>query len=211
MVKVLEKVERRLGEKLFLKGDRCAGPKCAGTRRAFPPGSQGKKHRRGGRGRGGSEFGELMREKQKMRFFYGLDDGEIKRYVERASRETGVFRTNFLRMIERRLDVAVWRLGFAQSRRAARQIIGHGHLRVNGRAVSSPSYRVRPGEKIVMAQSAGKTNGEDQPARHAGALAPPRWLAADQNRREGMVVGLPEPDDLGLTFDVVKIKEFYSR
>lgn len=208
MPRVLEKVERRLGEKLFLKGERCLGPKCACVRRAFPPGPKGSKRPRG---RGPSEYGELLREKQKMRFFYGLDDTEIKRYVDRASHETGLFSANFLRMIERRLDVIVWRLGLAPSRRAARQLIGHGHVAVNGRGVSVPSYAVRVGEKIALTERAQKARptpqgGENQ---HRGTL--PRWLSVDTALREATIVAMPEPDELGHTFDVVKVKEFYSR
>lgn len=205
MPRILEKVERRLGEKLFLKGDRCAGGKCAGTRRAFPPGPKGSK-RRGGRG--GSEYGDMLKEKQKMRFFYGLDDGEIKRYVERASQEAGLFNTNFLRMIERRLDVVAWRLGLAPSRRAARQLIGHGHVKVNGRAVSAPSYAVRAGETITLADRAPKAQADDAPHPRTSSV---KWLVTDKERRGGTVASLPQPEELGLTFDVIKIKEFYSR
>lgn len=208
MPRILEKVERRLGEKLFLKGDRCMGPKCAGARRAYPPGRKGGK-RRGGRG--GSEYGELMREKQKLRFFYGLDDGEMKRYIEKASRATGLFQTNFLRMIERRLDVVTWRLGFSPSRRSARQLISHGHIAVNGRVVSAPSYAVRPGEKISLTERAQKAYPAPQESDHPHPAAPPHWLLRNKQGWEGTVSGLPEPEELGLTFDVIKIKEFYSR
>ena len=209
MPRVLEKVERRLGEKLFLKGDRCIGPKCAAARRAFPPGPKGNK-RRGGRGP--SEYGELLREKQKMRYFYGLDDAQIKRYVGRASREAGVFSANFLRMIERRLDVIVWRLGLAPSRRSARQIIGHGHIVVNGRGVFVPSYVVRQGEKIALTERAGRVyRASEEEGERPRAATLPRWLTMDASRREGTVAGMPEPDELGHSFDVVKIKEFYSR
>ncbi|OGZ97320.1 MAG: hypothetical protein A3J10_00870 [Candidatus Sungbacteria bacterium RIFCSPLOWO2_02_FULL_54_10] len=209
MPRILEKVERRLGEKLFLKGERCLGPKCACTRRAFPPGPKGSKR---ARGRGPSEYGELMREKQKMRFFYGLDDAEVKRYVDRASHETGLFSANFLRMIERRLDVIVWRLGLAPSRRSARQLIGHGHIAVNGRGVSVPSYAVRLGEKIGLTARGQKAHpmpqGAEAQPRHVSL---PRWLALDAGQGEGTIAGMPEPDELGHSFDVVKIKEFYSR
>ena len=209
MPRVLEKVERRLGEKLFLKGDRCLGPKCACARRAFPPGPKGSKRPRG---RGPSEYGELLREKQKMRFFYGLDDTEVKRYVGRASHETGLFSANFLRMVERRLDVVIWRLGLAPSRRSARQLIGHGHIAVNGRGVSVPSYAVRVGEKIALTERAQKarlaSQGGENQQRHS---ALPRWLTIDAASSEGTLAGMPEPDELGHNFDVVKIKEFYSR
>lgn len=208
MPRVLEKVERRLGERLFLKGDRCTGPKCAGSRRAFPPGPKGGKRRHGGRG--GSEYGELLKEKQKMRFFYGLDDGEVKRYVDRASHEAGFFSVNFLRMIERRLDVVTWRLGLAPSRRAARQRIGHGHVTVNGRAVSAPSYAVRAGEAITLTERARSAYQQNQAAGQMRTSSV-KWLVSDKEGRGGTVAGLPEPEELGITFDVIKIKEFYSR
>ena len=147
-----------------------------------------------------------------MRFFYGLDDAQVKRYVDRASHETGLFSANFLRMVERRLDVVIWRLGLAPSRRSARQLISHGHIAVNGRGVFVPSYAVRVGEKIALTERAQKARpapqgGENQ-QRH-GTL--PRWLTMDTASSEGTMVSMPEPDGLGHNFDVVKIKEFYSR
>ena len=116
MAKVLEKVERRLGEKLFLKGDRCIGPKCAFTRRSYAPGLHGKRKRRGS-----SEYGELLRAKQRVRFVYGLDDRDIKKYTQEAESKSGVFSSNFWHLLESRLDNAVFRLGFAPSRRNARR------------------------------------------------------------------------------------------
>lgn len=205
MPRILEKVERRLGEKLFLKGDRCSGPKCAMVRRAYPPGP----HRKGrGRGRGGSEYGELLKEKQKARFFYGLDDTEIKRYVDTAAREQGVFGANFMRLLERRLDVVVWRLGLAPSRRHARQLVGHGHIEVNGRVVNIPSYSVRRGDRVALV---GKMSASPALTERLRAVQPPRWLTLDKGQRQGTMVAVPEGEELGLTFDVTKIKEFYSR
>lgn len=209
MAKVLEKVERRLGEKLFLKGDRCVGPKCAMVRRAYPPGIHGKK--RGGRGRGGSEFGELLHEKQKVRFFYGLDDTHIKRYVGEASRQAGIFGDNFMRALERRLDTIVWRLGFTPSRRGARQAVVHGHITVNGRSVAAPSYMVRTGDEVCIAERARRGGVFQSLTDRLRAAQPPSHLSIDKEGACGTLERLPEAGELGLTFDPAKVKEFYSR
>lgn len=213
MPRILEKVERRLGEKLFLKGDRCVGPKCAMVRRAYPPGIHGKK--RGGRGRGrgrdGSEFGTLLGEKQKVRFFYGLDDTHIKRYVGEASRQTGIFGDNLIRALERRLDTIVWRLGFTPSRRGARQAIVHGHITINGRIIAAPSYMVKTGDAICIAERARRGGVFQSLADRLRPVQPPSHLSLDKERACGTLVKTPEAGELGLTFDIAKVKEFYSR
>lgn len=213
MPRILEKTERRLGEKLFLKGDRCIGPKCAVVRRAYAPGIHGPKKGRG-KGRGGraSEFGELQREKQKLRFFYGLDDREIKRYVEHASRKaTGLFDTHLTRMIESRLDIVVRRLGFVPSGRAARQAVSHGHIMVNGRSVRTPSYQTKQGDVIGFTPKGARAGNFAALGEHLGAVQTPPWLTLDPGSKTGTIAGIPERDHSGATFDVVKIKEFYSR
>jgi len=194
-----------------LKGDRCLGPKCAAARRAYAPGVHGKK--RGGRGRPGksSEFGDLQREKQKLRFFYGLDDRAVKRYVERASRWRGLFDANLIRMLESRLDATVRRLGFAPSAGASRQAVGHGHITVNGRTVRTASYETRKGDVIGLAPRAGRGSGFGALGERLAGIRPPPWLALDAGRRIGTVVGVPERDPSSAIFDMVKVKEFYSR
>ena len=205
MTKVLEKVERRLGEKLFIKGDRCVGPKCALVRRTFAPGVHGK-----GRRREPSEFGQLMREKQKVRFAYGLDDKDLKRYITIATSQKGTFGTNMLKLLERRLDNVVFRLGFGDSRRMARQIIGHGHIMVNGRIVSIPSYQVKKGSVIAIKERSLATmfKGIDERLR---SYAAPRWLSLDKSKKTGTMTADPEADDVQTTVDITKVKEFYSR
>ena len=213
MPRILEKIERRLGEKLFLKGDRCVGPKCAIVRRAYAPGVHGPKKGRG-RGRGGraSEFGELQREKQKLRFFYGLDNHEIKRYVDRASRKSaGLFDAHLTRMIESRLDVIVRRLGFAPSSRAARQAVSHGHIMVNGRSVRTPSFQTKKGDIIGFTAKGERTGNFGLLGERLGTMQTPSWLALDPGRKTGTVAGVPERGQSVATFDVIKIKEFYSR
>ncbi len=206
MTAVKEKVERRLGEKLFLKPHRCTGPKCAHTRRSYPPGIHGKKRRRGL-----SEYGELLHNKQIVRHLYGLDDREVERYSNEASRRTGIFGTNFLRMLETRLDNVVFRLGFAESRRMAKQIVSHGHIQVNGRPVTIPSYRVRTGDTVAINEkSVGGGQFRELDLRLKN-YEPPSWLGVDPSKKSGKVVRLPEAEDAGVTVDVTKVKEFYSR
>lgn len=208
MTRLLEKVERRLGEKLFLKGERCVGPKCAATRRAYPPGAHGKKRTRK---RGLSEFGQLMREKQKVRYLYGLDDRDIERYSKEAASSSGVYSTHFLQALERRLDNVVFRLGLADSRRIARALVNHGHVMVNAKRVDIPSYRVKKGDSIMMKESIWSTplfaNFEIKIKKHQTLP----WLVFDQNTKVGTVTDFPGEGDQEAIFDATKIKEFYSR
>ncbi len=205
MTKVLEKVERRLGEKLFIKGDRCVGPKCAMVRRSYAPGAHGKARRREP-----SEFGQLFREKQKIRYIYGLDDKDIKRYIDLASKQKGSFGTNVLTMLEHRLDNTVFRLGFADSRRMARQVVGHGHITVNGKTVTIPSYRTKKGEVIAIKERslASVFSGIDNRLK---SYEQPRWLLLDKVRKSGTVAADPEADEVQMPIDITKVKEFYSR
>ncbi len=213
MPRILEKVERRLGEKLFLKGERCSGPKCAMVRRAYPPGQHGKGKGKGGRGRKRtlSDFAVLMREKQKVRYLYGLDDREIERYSKEAAIKQGIFSINFLQGLESRLDNVVYRLGFAESRRIARQMVGHGHIMVNQKRVNIPSYRVKKDEVVSINQlSLSKglfQNLEIRLKKYEGS----RWLQLDKEKKSGKVLHLPQEEDAGLTADLTKIKEFYSK
>ena len=205
MTKVLEKVERRLGEKLFIKGDRCAGPKCASARRSFAPGVHGKSRRREP-----SEFGALFREKQKVRYLYGLDDKDLKRYIVMAESQKGMFETNVLKLLERRLDNVVFRLGFGDSRRMARQAIGHGHIMLNGKIVSSPSFQVKKGNVVSIKESSlgSVFKGIDDRLRSYEA---PRWLGLDKSKKAGTMTADPEMDDAQMPANITKIKEFYSR
>ena len=210
MTRILEKTELRLGEKLFLKGDRCLGPKCAAVRRAYPPGVHGKKRGRGGRG-GPSEFAALMREKQKVLFFYGIDNGAVQRYVEKASRKEGLFSDIFLRMMESRLDTVVWRAGLAPSRRSARQAVVHGRMLVNGKSVRSPGYETRIGDIVSPKARTGENGLYADTAERLAHHTPPKWITLDRERHTGTVSAAPEPDQIGVTFNITKMREFYSR
>ena len=206
MVKILEKVERRLGEKLFIKGDRCAGPKCALTRRSFAPGAHGKARRREP-----SEFGQLLREKQKIRFLYGLDDRDVKRYAKKAALLKGTFSDNVLTLLERRLDNVIFRLGFADSRRKARQAVRHGHIAINGKTVSIPSYQIKKGEVISIKERSLKTGFFAGIEDRLRGYEAPRWFTLDKGQKQAVVAADPNIADLQSTVDITKIKEFYSR
>lgn len=215
-IKTLEKIERRLGEKLLLKGERCAGPKCALVRRKYPPGVHGRS-RRGSQSK--SEFGELLQIKQKVRYLYGLTDSEMKKYVLTAVSKSGIFDENLFEMLERRLDNVVFRLGFTDSRRKARQIVSHGHIMVKPpqksdtalRKVTIPSYQVRKGETIAIRKNsltAGVFGNLDLKLKKHQT---PQWLKLDKNKKEGIIVAMPDMEDAGVTLEVTKIKEFYSK
>jgi small subunit ribosomal protein S4 len=208
MQKMLEKIERRLGERLFLKGDRCSGPKCAAVRKSYPPGIHGRKKKRR---KSISEFSTMLREKQKIRFLYGLDDRDIKRYAQEAALGEGLFSSLFFAILESRLDNAVFRLGFAPSRRVARQLVNHAHVAVNGRAVTIPSFRVRKGDRIGLTRRFLKSGALEGLNIRLKKYAPPPWLALDREKKDGEVVGVPESRDEEAIFDAAKMKEFYAR
>ncbi|MBI3442938.1 MAG: 30S ribosomal protein S4 [Candidatus Sungbacteria bacterium] len=205
--KILEKTERRLGERLFLKGTRCVGPKCAVVRRNYPPGIQGTKRRR----KDSSEYGSLSREKQKVRYFYGIDNKDIKRYTEAALKRRGVFSFHVLQLLEQRLDNVVFRLGFAESRRQARQMVTHGLVMIGGTPVRTPSYQVAKGEEIALKEGAAKSPLVAAAEQRIKKYEPPKWLEVDKTKHIGSVLRVPEEGDVEIIFDTSKIKEFYSR
>ena len=208
MAGLLEKVERRLGEKLFIKGDRCLGPKCAVARRAYPPGAHGKKRTRK---RETSGFGALLAEKQKMRFLYGLDDKDIERYSKEASLRKGIYSSILLRMLEERLDNVVFRLGFAYSRRSARQLIVHCHVTVNGITARAPSRALRKGDAVSLKERFLKSPAFAHIADYLKKCEAPQWLSLDKAKKAGIMREHPEGGDIGILIDAAKIKEFYSR
>lgn len=196
---------RRVGEKLFLKGERCFTPRCAIERRRTPPGNQSTRRRRT------SDHGIQLKEKQKARYTYGVMEAQFRRYVAEAFRRPGVTGLFLIELLERRLDNVVFRLGFAESRRQARQLVLHGHFMVNGRGTNIPSYMVRPGEMIAWKESLKekpffKALTENIPKRPV-----PQWLSLDVNTMTGTVSSLPTEQDLQSTIDTRLVVEFYSR
>lgn len=209
MPRVLEKVERSLGERLFLKG-RCSTPKCALVRRAVPPGAHsGKSGKK--RKRGVSEYGALLREKQKLRYFYGLDSGEVAKYVREAASKGGVFDERLLRLVEMRLDNIVFRSGFANSRHSARQLVGHGHFLVNGRPSNIPSLELRVNDEVSMKERALKLLPFVDIDARLKKYQLPSWISLDKNSKVVKIVREPMKEEVGFNFEVAKIKEFYSR
>ena len=194
---------RREGQKLFLKGERCLTEKCGVERRSYPPGEHGR-----GRVRA-SEYRNQLREKQKARRFYGVLERQFAGYYEKASRQEGVTGDNLLRLLERRLDNVLVRLGFAASRRQARQLVNHGHWLVNGRRVDIPSYQVRPDDVITIRPESGATDTIRQ-ATELTAVVPP-WLQADHDALTAKVLRLPERSEITAPIAEQLIVELYSK
>src|SRR5215475_10702768 len=161
---------RRVGTKLFLKGDRCFSAKCGVERRAYPPGQHGQ-----GRARF-SDYGVQLREKQKVKRMYGLLENQFSRTMERATAMKGRSGENLLMLLERRLDSVVFRLGFATSRAEARQLVRHGHFRVNGRKVDVPSYLVRAGDTVTVRDRSRQVTRIQEALELAQRRGVPEWL-----------------------------------
>ena len=194
---------RREGEKLFLKGERCLTDKCGIERRNYPPGEHGRGRQKQ------SEYRLQLREKQKARRYYGVLERQFRNYYDKASRQAGVTGENLLRLLESRLDNVLVRLGFAGSRRQARQLILHGHWTVNGRRVNVPSYQVRPNDVIAMRQG----SNAEAAVREATDLvsAVPAWLQADHDGLTAKVLRHPERSEISVPVQEQLIVELYSK
>jgi len=196
---------RRETMKLYLKGDRCYSDKCAVERRNFPPGQHGQ-----GRGKF-SDYGLQLREKQRIKRMYGLLEKQFKMYFKEADRQKGVTGTNFLVLLERRLDNTVYRLGFANSRDQARQLVRHKHILVNGKKVDIPSYLLRPGDTISVVEDS-KSLAYINDALNAlprRGLGP--WLELDKGKYEGIFRTLPTREEMNLPVQEQLVVEFYSK
>jgi small subunit ribosomal protein S4 len=192
--------------KLFLKGERCFGPKCAIEKRNFAPGAHGKTRRARIQG-----YGLQLREKQKVKRTYGLLEKQFRLYFERAERTRGITGEVLLQSLERRLDNAVYRLGFAPSRAAARLVVRHGHVRVGDRRVNIPSYSVREGEVITIHPKYAASPDFQHSVEVAKSRGVPKWLEIGPEGTSGRVVSLPARDDLELQFQEQLIVELYSK
>jgi small subunit ribosomal protein S4 len=195
---------RREGIKLFLKGARCFTEKCAIERRNYPPGQHGLSRTKL------TPYGVQLREKQKAKHIYGVLETQFRRYFERAEREKGVTGENLLKLLERRLDNVVFRLGMAASRREGRQIVAHGHVHVNGRKVSVPSYIVKVGD-VVQLRPNSKMQERAADNMGAGRGAVPTWLELDASARRGLVRGLPLREDIQIPVQEQLIVELFSK
>ena len=196
---------RRSGEKLMLKGSRCFTPKCAFERRAKPPGQQPLRRRRL------SDRGAQLREKQKARYSYGIMERQFRRLFGEAERQIGITGENLLMLLERRLDNVVYRLGFADSRAQARQIVQHGHIIINGRKNDIPSSLVKEGDVIGWKKASTKSGYYQQVAASIDSKVIPSWLSLDGENLVGRVLSMPTPEDVEAKFQGQSIVEFYSR
>jgi small subunit ribosomal protein S4 len=195
---------RRFGDKLMLKGERCYR-KCAVDRRSQPPGFRVARRRRI------SDRAVQLREKQKARYTYGILERQFRRYYAEAVRRPGVTGDNLLRLLEMRLDNIIYRLGLADSRAQARQIVRHGHIIVNGRKSSIPSTQVKVNDIVGWSQRGKKSEYYKVVEETAKSKVVPSWLARDDDTLTGRVLRLPEAEDAGAPFDPLVIVEYYSR
>jgi len=196
---------RRSGEKLMLKGSRCFTPKCTMDKRGKPPGQQLSQRRRI------SDRGLQLREKQKARYTYGILEKQFSRFFTQAERQSGITGENLLVLLERRLDNVVYRLGFADSRAQARQLVRHGHIMLNGRKTDIPSCLVKEGDTISWKPEKTKTEYYKLLVQSIEGRSVLSWLSLDRQNLVGRVLSLPTSDDIDVKFDGKSIVEFYSR
>ena len=196
---------RRYGEKLFLKGDRCFSPKCAFNRRPTPPGMASQRRRKV------SDRGLQLREKQRARVFYGLLEKQFRGYYDEALRKTGVTGDTLVRALESRLDNIVYRLGFADSRKQARQIVRHGHISLNERKTDIPSANVKVGDMVAFSPRGAKTEYAKMVQETIKSKQPPAWLSLDMAALKGRVISEPTLEQAEAFFDPNVIVEYYSR
>ena len=196
---------RREGEKLFLKGDRCYTDKCGIEKRPYPPGQAGKKRPRD------SEYRLQLREKQKAKRIYGVLEKQFRTYYKIATRQPGITGENLLRLLESRLDNVVYRLGFASSRDEARQLVRHGHFTVDGRRVDIPSFRVRPGALVAVAEKSRDLTTIKGALISSSKIEVPGWLEVDVEKLQGKVLSLPSRDQIDAPLREQLIVELYSK
>ncbi len=196
---------RRSGEKLMLKGGKCI-TKCTLDKRAKPPGQQTTRRRQRL-----SERGLQLREKQKARYSYGLLERQFRRLFAEAERQSGITGENLIVLLERRLDNVVYRLGFADSRAQARQLVRHGHILLNEHKTNIPSCLVREGDTISWRSASTKSEYYEQLLKNINSKSVLSWLSLDKQNMVGQVLSLPTPDEVGAKFDDKAIVEYYSR
>jgi small subunit ribosomal protein S4 len=197
---------RRERQKLFLKGTKCFTEKCPVERRGYPPGQHGQNRRQKI-----SEYGVQLREKQKIRRMYGLMENQFRNYFEKALRQTGRTGETLVKLLESRLDNVVYRLGLAPSRKAGRQLIGHGHLMVNNKVVNIPSFMVRPGDVIQVCEKSKKLDVIHSSLKRMKDNMLPPWLSLDKAGLSGTFLNVPERADIPLAANEQLIVELYSK
>ena len=200
---------RREGMKLFLKGEKCYKPSCPIEKRGpQPPGQHGHNARRGKL----VGYGEQLREKQRVKRIYNLLEGQFRNYFEKAARQKGVTGENLLTLLERRLDNVIYRLGFAMSRRQARQLVRHGHVSVNGRKVNIPSFQVKVGDEVAVREKSLSNVHIQGAFQTSGGRGRPGWLEiANADKLVGRVISQPRRDDIDQNINEQLIVELYSK
>ena len=196
---------RREGLKLFLKGDRCYSEKCAFERRGYAPGEHGqmrKKH---------SDYGVQLRAKQKLKRMYGLLEKQFRGYFEKADRQKGITGTNLLLFLERRLDNMVFRMGFANSRTEARQLVRHNHFMVSGKPVNIPSYLIKVGDEIQVREGSRKVERILDAMESVARRGVPQWLELDKDNYKGILKVLPTREELTMPVQEQLVVELYSK
>ena len=196
---------RRLGDKLYLKGEKCFSPKCSFERRPYPPGP------RSIRGRKESDRGLQLREKQRARATYGVLERQFRRYYAEAVRRHGVSGDNLLRILEMRLDNLVYRLGFADSRGQGRQVVLHGHITVNGRKARTPSHVLKVGDVVAWTSRGQRSKYFQMVKEQMAGKSVPSWLSVDEEGMTGRVLAQPEIEEIGAKFSPATVVEYYSR
>jgi small subunit ribosomal protein S4 len=198
---------RRFGDKLMLKGEKCPTPKCPVEKRNTPPGGRSSTRRRGGT----SDRGLQLREKQRLRFSYGVLERQFRRFFDEARKSPGATGQTLLILLERRLDNVVYRVGFADSRAQARQVVRHGHLAVNGRKTDIPSFLVKSGDVITWRETSRKTEYYKTLAEVVDEKSVPDWLSLDKESMTARVLNLPDKDAVRAEFNAQAVVEYYSR
>ena len=199
------KLCRREGKKLFLKGERCYTGKCALDRRNYAPGQHGQSRKKA------SEYGTQLRAKQTARRYYGINEVQFSKYFEMAEKQTGMTGENLLRICESRLDNIVYLLGWANSRAEARQLVTHGHYKVNGKKVNIPSYLIKAGDEIAI-KDKSKESTKIQATLEANASRPvPQWLDLNAEAQTAKVLALPTREQIMVPVEEHLIVELYSK
>ncbi|MCQ2477644.1 MAG: 30S ribosomal protein S4 [Clostridia bacterium] len=196
---------RREGQKLFLKGERCYSDKCSVGIRGYAPGQHGQGRKKS------SEYGLQLRAKQTARRFYGVQENQFHHYFEVAERKQGVTGDNLLRILESRLDNVVYRVGFANSRAEARQLVGHGHFEVNGKRVDIASYLLKAGDTVSVCEKARNSEKMKAIIEVNGARPVPEWIDVDREKLTAKVIALPNREQIEAPVEEQLIVEFYSR
>ena len=199
------KLCRREGVELFLKGERCLSPKCGAKKKNYPPGMHGRRRMKH------SDYGDQLREKQKMKRIYGLMERQFRNYFVIAARSPMVTGEKLVQLLEGRLDNIVYRIGFASSRTQARQFVSHSHITVNGKKVNLPSYQVKPEDAIAVAEKSKKIHVIHTNLEALTERGLPAWVEVDPEKLSGKLLRLPTSEEAALPVQEQLVIELYSR